>query len=67
MDSSYTDTKGMDIKATWHLRGLNGLQGALNGNVLYPTINPSQWNPYMERIPQNVYIYEDLPHKETYF
>ena len=64
-DSSYTDTRGTDIKATWHLCGLSGLQGTLNGNVLHPTINPSQWNPYMGRIPQNTYIYEDLPHKET--
>ena len=65
MDSSYTDTRGTDIKATRHLHGLSGLQGTLNGNVLHFTINPSQWNPYMERILQNTDIYEDLSHKET--
>ena len=36
------DEKGTDIKATWHQCGLSGLQGTLNGNVLHPTINPSQ-------------------------
>ena len=60
-------TKGTNIKATQHLRGLSGLQGTLNGNVLHPMINPSQWNPYMGRILQNMYIYEDFPHKETSF
>ena len=36
------DEKGTDIKATRHQRGLSGLQGTLNGNVLHPTINLSQ-------------------------
>ena len=53
----------MDIKATWHLHDLSDLQGTLNGNVLHLTINPSQWNLNVERISQNTYIYEDLPHK----
>ena len=44
-----------DIKATWHPHGLNKLQGILNENILYPTINPDQWNPYIVRIPQSTY------------
>ena len=49
----------------WHLHGLSGLQETLNGNILRPTINPSQQNPYIGRILQNTCIYEDFPHKET--
>lgn len=64
-DSSYTDTRWTKIKAKWYPRGLSGLQGILIGNILYLTIDPNQWNPYMGRIPQNTYIYLDLPHKET--
>lgn len=64
-DYSYTDTRWTDIKATWHLHGLSGLQEILNGNILLPTINLGQWNFYMGRIPQNTYIYKDLPHKAT--
>ena len=56
--------KSIDIEATWHLHGLSSLQETLNGNVLHLTINPSQWNPNMGRIPQNTCVYEDLPHKE---
>ena len=56
--------KRIDIEATWHLHGLSSLQETLNGNVLYPTINPSQWNLSMGRILQNTYVYEDLPYKE---
>ena len=44
--------------------GLNGLQENSNGNVLSPTINPNQQSLYMERIPQNMCIYENLPHKK---
>ena len=43
--------KRVDIEAMWHLHGLSSLQETLNGNVLYPTINPGQWNPKMGRIP----------------
>ena len=45
-------------------RGLSGLQETSNGNVLSPTINPNQQSLYKERITQNTYIYENLPHKE---
>ena len=58
-------TKGTDSKATWHLHGLNGLQETPNRNALCATINSSQRNPYIGRIPQNTYIYEDLLYKET--
>ena len=57
----------MSIKATWHLHGLSGLYETLNGNVFHPTINPSQWNPYMGRIPQNTCIYEDFPPQGNVF
>ena len=56
--------KRIDIEATWHLHGLSSLQETLNGNVLHSTINLSQWNPNIGRIPQNTCVYEDLPHKE---
>ena len=56
-DSRYTDTRWTDIKAMCHPHGLSELQGILNGNILHPMIDPSQWNPYMGRIPQNTYIY----------
>ena len=36
--------------ATWHLRGLSGLQETSNGNILRPTVNPNQRNLYMVRI-----------------
>ena len=55
----------MGSKSTWHQRGLSGLQETSKGNVLRPTINLNQWNLYIERIPRDTYIYEDLPHKET--
>ena len=42
--------KGVDIEATWHLHGLSSLQETLTGNVLYPMINPGQWNLKMGRI-----------------
>ena len=45
-------------------RGLSGLKETSNGNVLSPTINPNQQSHYMERIPQNTCIYENLPHKD---
>ena len=50
----------MDSKAMWHLHGLSGLHETPNENVLHPTIDPSQQNLYMGRIPQNTCIYEDL-------
>jgi len=56
--------EGMDTKATCRLHGLGSPQAILNGNILGPTINPSQRNLYIGRISQNMYIYEDLPHKE---
>ena len=59
--------KRIDIEATWHLHDLSNLQETLNRNVLYPTINLSQWNPKMGTILQNTCIYKDLPHKETFF
>ena len=57
----------MDTEATWHPYGLSKSHGILNGNILRSTINPSQWNPNMGRILQNMHVYEDLPHKETSF
>jgi len=36
----YMDTRGTDIEATRHLRGLSGLQETSNRNDLCPTINP---------------------------
>ena len=50
----------MDSKAMWHLHGLSGLQETPNGNVLHPTIDPSQQNLYIGIILQNTCIYEDL-------
>ena len=55
----------MGSKSTWHQRGLSGLQETSKGNVLRPTINLNQRNLYIERIPRDTYIYEDLPHKKT--
>ena len=57
----------MDIKATWYPRGLSGLQVILNGNILHPTIDLGQRNPYKGKILHNTYIYKDLSHKETSF
>ena len=57
MDSRYMGPRPTDTEATWHPHGLSKLQGILNGNILCPTIAPSQWSPYMERNPQNIYIY----------
>ena len=54
----------MGSEATWHLRGQSGLQETSNGNILRFTVNPNQQSPYMERNPQKMCIYEDLPHKE---
>ena len=59
--------KRIDIEAMWYLHGLSSLQETLNGNVLHPMINLSQWNPNMRRIPQNTYVYEDFPHREIPF
>ena len=56
--------EGMNTEAMCHLHGLVSPQATLNGNILHPTINPSQQNLYMGRISQNMYIYKDLPHKE---
>ena len=39
----------------------------MQGNILYPTINPNQRNLYKERIPQNMCINEDLPYKKRPF
>ena len=59
------DAKELGSEATWHLRGLSGLQGTLYGNVLHAMTKTYQRSLYKERIPQNTYINEDLPHKET--
>ena len=59
------DIKETSSKSTWHLCGLSGLQETSKGNFLHPTINPNQRNLYIERIPRDTCIYEDLPHKET--
>jgi len=56
-DSRYMAPRPTDTEATWHSHGLSKLQGILNVNILRPTIAHSQWSPYMERIPQNTYIY----------
>ena len=55
----------MGSEATWYLYGLSGLEETLNRNILHPTVRPNQQILYMERIPQNTCIYEDLPHKEA--
>ena len=60
----FSKQEGMDTKAKCHLHGLGSPQATLNGNILRLTINPNQPNLYMGRISQNMYIYEDLPHKE---
>ena len=54
------DAKETGSRATWHLRGLSGLQEISKGNVLHPTIDPSQQNLYIGIILQNTCIYEDL-------
>ena len=58
------DARETGNEAIWHPRGLSDLQETSNGNVLSPTINPKQQSLFMERIPQNTCIYENLPHKE---
>ena len=57
-------TKRMQGRRVMKPCGLSGLQETSNGNFLSPTINPNQQSLYMERIPQNTCIYENLPHKE---
>ena len=71
-DSSWQTNKKVDeykvdgSKVTWHPHGLSSPQETSNVNVLGLTINPNQQNLFMERIPQNTYIYEDFPYKEKF-
>ena len=58
------DARETGNEAIWHPRGLSDLQETSNGNVLSPMINPKQQSAFMERIPQNMCIYENLPHKK---
>ena len=39
------DTRAIDVKATWHPRGLSELQGILNGNILHFTFDFGQGTP----------------------
>ena len=58
----------MEIKSitspTWPCLTPNGYSVFIQGNILHPTINPNQGNPYKERIPPITCIYEDLSYKE---
>jgi len=56
-NSKYMGLRPTNTKAIWHPHSLSKVQGILNGNMLRPTIASGQWRPYMERIPQNTYIY----------
>ena len=66
MDMKADGYKVDNGEVTWHPHGLSSPQETLKGNVLLLTINPNQQNRYMERIPQNMYLYEDLPFKEKF-
>ena len=51
MDMKADGYKVDNGEVTWHPHGLS---------------SPNQQNRYMERIPQNMYLYEDLPFKEKF-
>ena len=61
------DTRAIDVKATWHPRGLSELQGILNGNILHFTFDSSQGTPIWKESRKEGTFIRIFFHKERSF